>query len=86
MDVVDAKEERKLGERMVDMTFEQSRHGCTDCGGACGEGGDVHVAWDVTLSFAYRLPIQANVQSIERACIRRLWAAQPTSFVVLSIE
>ena len=51
VDVVDVKEERKLGERMVDMTFEQFRHGCTDCGGACGEGGDVHVAWDVSFVF-----------------------------------
>lgn len=66
MDVVDVKEERKLGERMVDMTFEQFRHGCTGVEEHVGEVGTCTSRGTSALSFAYRLSIKANVHSFEQ--------------------
>ena len=51
---------------MVDMTFEQSRHGCTGVEEHVGKVGTCTSRETSALSFAYRLSIQANVQSFEQ--------------------
>lgn len=68
VDVVDVKEERKLGERMVDMTFEQFRHGCTGVEEHVGKVGTCTSRYLLLIDFRFRPMCRASNEHASEGC------------------